>query len=72
MARARGTRGKRLKRKSFFVDEALLRRAKRALGVGTEAEVVRQSVERMTEMALFWRMMDETRGLVEPGSVEVP
>jgi hypothetical protein len=60
----------RLKRKAFFVDEATLRRAKRALGVATDAEVVRQSVERMAEMERFWRFMRRSRGVLEPGDFD--
>jgi hypothetical protein len=40
----------KLKRKSFFVDELALQRAKRALGAKTDAEVIRLSVERIAEM----------------------
>ena len=40
----------KLKRKSYFVDERALSRAKKALGVRTEAEVIRLSVERVAEM----------------------
>ena len=36
----------RLKRKSYFVDERALSRAKKALGAKTEAEAIRLSVER--------------------------
>ncbi len=61
-----------LKRKSFFVDEQALRRAKKALGVATEAEVVRISVERMAEMEAFWRFMRRSRRVLKPGSVRVP
>jgi len=50
-----------LTRKSFFVDERALRRAKRALGVETDAEVIRLSVQRVAEMEEFWRFMDRTR-----------
>lgn len=64
--------GTRLKRKSFFVDERALRRAQRALGVATEAEVVRTAVERVAEMERFWRFMRHTRGVLRPGSVEAP
>jgi hypothetical protein len=60
----------KLKRKSFFVDPASLKRAQRALGVRTEAEVVRLAVERIAEMEEFWRFMEKTRGTVEPGSIE--
>jgi hypothetical protein len=61
-----------LKRKAFFVDERALRRAKRALGVATEAEVVRISVERMAEMQAFWRFMKQSRRALKPGSVRIP
>jgi hypothetical protein len=60
--------GAGLKRKSFFVDERALRRAKKALGVATDAEVVRLSVEWIAEMEEFWQFMDETRGTLPPGS----
>ncbi len=39
-----------LKGKSFFVDTRALRRARKALGVATEAEAVRRAVERVAEM----------------------
>lgn len=39
-----------LTRKSFFVNERALRRAKKLLGVATDAEVVRASVDRIVEM----------------------
>jgi len=38
--------GANLKRKSFFVDERSLREAKKVLGVHTDAEVIRLSVNR--------------------------
>lgn len=60
----------KLKRKSFFVDPRTLRRAKKALGVATEAEVVRLSVERVTEMEEFWQFMKNSRRILKPGSVE--
>ena len=62
----------RLKRKSFFVDERILRRAKKVLGVATDAEVVRISVERIAEMERFWRFMETTRDALPPGSMERP
>ena len=37
------------KRKSYFVDERLLNRGKKALGVKTEAEIIRLSVERVAD-----------------------
>ena len=41
----------RLKRKAFFVDERVLREARTALGVESDAEAVRMSVERIAERA---------------------
>lgn len=61
-----------LKRKSFFVDERALRRAKRALGVGTDAEVVRISLDRTADMEAFWKFMKRTRRSLKPGSVKIP
>ena len=60
----------KLKRKSYFVDERAVRRAKKALGVKTEAEVIRLSVERIAEMEQFWEFMKKTRRSVKPGTVE--
>ena len=61
-----------MKRKSFFVDQRRLREAKKVLGVNTEAEVIRLSVERVIEMEKFWRFMDKTRGTLAPGGVDEP
>ena len=62
----------KLKRKSYFVDERALRRAKKALGVKTDAEVIRLSVERVAEMEEFLGFMNKTRRSLKPGSVEKP
>ena len=59
-----------LKRKSFFVDERTLNRAKKALRVKTNAEVIRLSVERIAEMEEFWKFMEKTRKTLKPGNVE--
>jgi len=64
--------GAGMKRKSFFVDERTLRRAKRLLGVETEAEVIRLSVERVVAMEEFWQFMNKTRQSLPPGSIEMP
>lgn len=69
---ASGGSGTSMKRKSFFVDEQTLRRAKRLLGVNSEAEVVRLSVERVVEMEEFWQFMKKTRRSLPPGSMESP
>jgi hypothetical protein len=61
-----------LKRKSFFIEERTLRRAKKALGVPTDAEVVRLSLERAAEMEEFWRFMRRTRRVLKPGSIKSP
>ena len=60
----------KLKRKSFFVDESTLRRAKKALGVKTAAEVIRLSVERMAEMGEFWEFMKKSRRILKLGSLQ--
>ncbi len=60
----------KLKRKSYFVDERALRRAKKALGVRTKAEVIRLSVERVAEMEEFWEFMKKTHRSLRPGSLE--
>jgi hypothetical protein len=59
----------KFKRKSYFVDERALRRAQKALGVKTEAEAIRLSVERVAEMEEFWEFMKKTRRSLTPGSV---
>ena len=59
-----------LKRKSFFVDEQALRRARKVLGVATDAEVVRLSVARVSEMEEFWRFMAESRRTLKRGSLK--
>lgn len=61
-----------LKRRAFFVDEQMLQRARRALGVSTDAEVVRASVERIAEMEEFWQFMKASRRSLESGSIRVP
>jgi hypothetical protein len=60
----------KLKRKSYFIDERALRRAKKALGVKSDAEVIRLSVERVAEMEEFWEFMKKTRRSLRPGSLE--
>jgi hypothetical protein len=62
----------KLKRKSFYVDERMLRRAKKALRLDSEAEVVRVALERTVEMEEFWSFMKRTRAVLEPGSWEKP
>ena len=61
-----------LKRRSFFVDDRVLRQAKKVLGVKTDAEVIRLSVERIAEMEELWQFMQKSRRTLQPGSVEEP
>lgn len=61
-----------LTRRSFFVDERSLRRAKKLLGVTTDAEVVRGAVNAICEMEEFWRFMKKSRGTLKPGSIKAP
>ncbi len=61
-----------LKRKAFFIDEQSLRRARRALGVQTDADAVRVSLEWVAEMAEYWRFMRRTRGKLRPRSIAEP
>jgi hypothetical protein len=61
---------KTLTRKSFFVDERALRQAKRLLGVSTDAEAIRASIDRVNEMERFWRFMTRTRRSLRPGSIK--
>jgi hypothetical protein len=63
---------RKLRRKSFFVDERILRQAKKALGVKTDAEAIRMSVERIVEMEEFWKFMQKSRHTLKPGSLEEP
>jgi hypothetical protein len=54
----------------FFVDERALNRAKKALKVKTDAEIIRVSVERIAEMEEFCKFMKKTRRTLKPGNVE--
>lgn len=65
-------KGRVLKRRSFFVDEKTLRRAKRALGVETDSDVVRLSMERVAEMEEFWKFMTRSRGVLRGGGIGEP
>lgn len=58
----------KLKRRSFFVDEAALKRAKRFLRASSDAEAIRLSLERVAEMERQTRFLDESAGSLPPGS----
>jgi hypothetical protein len=70
--RRTSARATRYTRKSFFVDEKAIERAREALGVGTNAEAVRLSLQRVVEMEEFWRFMMSSRRSLRPGSIEAP
>ncbi len=59
-----------LRRKAFFVNPRVVRRAQRALGARTEAEAVRLALERVAEMEAFWRFMARSRAGLAPGSFD--
>lgn len=61
-----------LKRKSYFVDENVVQRAKKLLRAETDSDAVRISLERVIEAEEFWQFMDETGGKLPPGSIERP
>jgi hypothetical protein len=61
-----------LTRKSFFVDPASLRRARRALRVRTDAEAVRLALEQAAELDAFWRFMTKSRRALKPGTIDAP
>jgi hypothetical protein len=54
------------------MDEGVLRQAKKVLGVKTDAEAIRISVERIAEMEEFWKFMKKSRHTLTPGSLEKP
>lgn len=62
----------RYTRRSFFVDDGAIRRARRALGVQTNAEAVRVAVERVVEMEEYWRFMQRSRASLPPESIDIP
>jgi hypothetical protein len=55
----------KLVRRSFFVDERELQRAKKVLGATSDAEAVRLSLEHVAEMAAFWALLDKTSAILE-------
>ncbi len=61
---------KQLKRRTFFVDERAIRRAKKVLGTATDSEAIRVSVQRIAEMEEFWHFMDKSRNKLRPNSIK--
>jgi hypothetical protein len=65
-------RATRYTRRSFFVDEKAVRRARKALRAGSNAEAVRLALDRVVEMEQFWRFMAKKRRSLGSGSFETP
>ena len=61
-----------LTRRSYFVNPRAIRRARKALGVASDAEAVRRSVDQVAEMEAFWRFMRKNRGALKAGIIERP
>ncbi|HRI70683.1 MAG TPA: hypothetical protein PK156_40905 [Polyangium sp.] len=61
-----------LKRKSYFVDENMVQRAKKLLRAETDSDAVRISLERLVENEEFWQFMDDTAGALDGDSFERP
>ncbi len=62
----------KLKRKSFFVDEGELRRARQALGASTDAETIRGALREVARMRSLWRFMQRSGGSLPRGSFHEP
>jgi len=60
-----------LTRKSFYINQDVLRRAKRVLRVRTDAEAIRLALERVAETEKFWQFMTKSRGVLKRGSFDV-
>ena len=61
-----------LQRRSFFIDTQALARAKRLLRAPSDAQTIRESLERVAEMERFARFLNDSRGKLPPGSIERP
>jgi hypothetical protein len=63
---------KALSRKSFFVKPKTLRRARRAMGVATDAEAVRMALEWAASSEEHWRLLRKSAGKLKRGSFRQP
>lgn len=64
--------GRGLKRKSYFVDENMVQRAKKLLRAETDSDAVRMSLERVVESEELWEFLEQNSGKLPPGSIERP
>ncbi|MBI4476412.1 MAG: hypothetical protein HY654_04515 [Acidobacteria bacterium] len=65
-------RPRKLSRRSYYVDVTTLSKARRLLGVASDAEALRIAVDRVVEMEEFWKFMKKSHGTLKPGSFELP
>lgn len=56
----------KLKRRSFLVEQLALRRARKARGPKTDAEVIRLSVVRIATMEASWQFMNKSQRTLSP------
>jgi len=52
------------------VDPRAVRRAKKVLRVASDAEAIRQSLERVAETEAFWRFMRKSHGALKSSSIQ--
>ena len=62
------SRANKLTRKTFYVDLASLKRARKALRVRTDSEAVRASLAMVVEMEELWPFLEKTAGKLGPKS----
>jgi len=60
----------KLTRKSFFIDEEELRRARAALGAETDADTVRGALREVARMKALARFMERSEGSLPRGSFD--
>jgi hypothetical protein len=61
-----------LKRKTFYVNDEILKKARKALGVSTASEAIRASLKQVVDMEEFWRFMKRSRKSIPRGSFQMP
>lgn len=60
-----GNNMQKKKRKNFYLDESVLRKARKILGVRTETEAVEKALERIIFEEEYWRAFTEREGKEE-------
>ena len=59
------------KRKNFYLDESVLRKARKILGTRTETEAVEKALERIIFEEEYWRAFTELEGKEEHFDLEL-